>query len=261
MIEPFGSNFDGLGWLALTLLPLLLAQRWLHREIQWTLLLLTRRPNATIGLFSLLFFPGVLLHEFSHFIMANFLQVRTGRFSLLPALTPDGKLRLGYVETEQTDILRDALIGAAPLISGGLAVAYLGMGPLGFAPLAAYADQGNWQGAWESLFWLPQQPDFWVWFYLAFTISSTMLPSTSDRRGWLPIFLAMVVLLVLALVFGAGPWMLENLAPWFNRALRAVATVFGVSLVLHLVLLLPFRLIRALLQRVTGLQVVAPVND
>lgn len=243
------------------LLPLLLAQRWLHREIQWVLLLITRRPNATVGLFSLLFFPGVLLHEFSHFLMANFLQVRTGHFSLLPELTPDRKLRLGYVETEQADILRDALIGAAPLLSGGLAVAYLGTGPLGFVPLAAYAAQGDWVGFWDGLFRLPQQPDFWVWFYLAFTISSTMLPSASDRRGWLPIALVLVVTLALALLAGAGPWMLENIAPHFNRVLRAVAMVFGVSLALHIALLLPFRLLRALIEKITGLQIVAPQGD
>jgi hypothetical protein len=60
---------DGLAWLLLMLGPLLLLQPVLHREIQAVFLLLTRRPALTIGLFSLIFFPGVLLHEGSHFVV------------------------------------------------------------------------------------------------------------------------------------------------------------------------------------------------
>ena len=73
------GQIDGLVWLVVCLAPFLLVQRWLHRDIQAVFLLLTRRPELTIGLFSLLFFPGVLLHETSHFLMAVLLRVRTGR--------------------------------------------------------------------------------------------------------------------------------------------------------------------------------------
>ena len=55
------SSLDGLWWLLLMLGPLLLIQPRLHLEIQAVFLLLTRRPALSIGLFSLLFFPGVLL--------------------------------------------------------------------------------------------------------------------------------------------------------------------------------------------------------
>jgi hypothetical protein len=248
------SSLDGLGWLLLMLGPLLFAQRWLHREIQLVLLLLTRRQNLTLGLFSLLFFPGVLLHEGSHFLMARLLGVQTGRFSLLPSLVEDGKLRLGYVETAQADLLRDALIGTAPLITGGVAVAYLGLERLGLYAAGEHLLQSNWPVFWRALMQLPDQPDFWMWFYLAFTISSTMLPSASDRRAWLPILVSLLILMVVALFAGAGPWMLANIAPWFNQAMRAVAAVFAISLALHLVLLVPVRLLRGLILQITGLR-------
>ncbi len=246
----------GVGWLLLMLGPLLFAQRWLHREIQWVFLLITRSQAVSLGMFSLLFFPGVLLHELSHFVLARVLGVRTGRFSLLPSLMEDGKLRLGYVETADTDVLRDALIGTAPLITGGAAVAYLGIGRLGLVALATFIGQADWNGLWQALVALPNQSDFWLWFYLAFTISSTMLPSVSDRRAWLPIVLVLLVLVGIVLLLGAGPWMLQNLAPWFDGAMRTLATIFGISLSLHLVLLLPFRLLRGLLSQITGLRIV-----
>ena len=97
------------------LVPLVYLQRLLHREIQIIFYLITRNKPLTIALFSMLFFPGVFLHELSHFLMAKVLGVRTGKFSLIPQSLDTGYLQLGYVETEQTDILRDSLIGLSPI--------------------------------------------------------------------------------------------------------------------------------------------------
>ena len=255
MISVF-PYLEGLGWLLLVLGPLLFFQRRLHHEIQLVFLLLTRRPAAALGIFSLIFFPGVLLHELSHFMMAQLLMVRTSGFSLMPAVLPGGRLRLGYVEVEGTDFFRDALIGTAPLISGGLAVAYLAGARLGFTPLADAIWLQNWPRFWAGLAALPQQTDFWLWFYLAFAVSSTMLPSASDRRAWLPLALMVGVLLGLALLAGAGPWMLEHLSPALNSFLRLLTTIFGISLALHLVLLVPIVLLRMLLMRAMRVQLV-----
>src|SRR5512140_2833127 len=111
------TSFDGFFWLLASLAILLILQRSLHREIQAILLLITRNPNITIGVFSLLFLPGVFLHELSHFILAKLLGVRTGKFSLLPQVLPDGRVQLGYVEAASADIVRDSLVGVAALLS------------------------------------------------------------------------------------------------------------------------------------------------
>jgi hypothetical protein len=163
-------------------------------------------------------------------------------------------MQLGFVETASTDWLRDALIGAAPLVVGGLCVAYLGLYKLGIADFWEQARGGNLQTIFHGFSALYAQPDFWLWFYLTFTISSTMLPSASDRRSWLPMALVVVVLLGLSLLFGAGPWLLENLAPILNRILLAIASVFGISLFVHLVLLPPAFGLRLLLSWLVGVR-------
>jgi len=246
---------NGLFLLVACLIPFLLVQRWLHREIQAVFLLLTRRPTISMGLFSLLFFPGVLLHEASHFVMARLMGVRTAGFSLLPQVLPNGQLRLGYVETAQADWVRDALIGMAPLITGGILIAVLGTYQLGLIPLAGYIEQGNWNVLRQALAGLPDQPDFWLWFYLAFAVSSMMMPSASDRRAWLPVAVTIVILFALAALAGAGPWLLANLAPLLNQAFYAIGLVFGVSLLLHFLLVIPVSLLRVLLNHLTGLTV------
>jgi hypothetical protein len=245
----------GLLWLVAMLGLFLAAQRWLHRQIHAIFLMVTRRPNLSLGLFSLIFFPGVFLHEASHFLAARLLRVRTGRFSLLPQVMADGTLRLGYVETARTDVLRDALIGTAPLLTGGAVVALIGIDQLPPA-LYEYASSGRWPQVWAALGSLPAQPDFWLWFYLVFVISSTMLPSASDRRAWLPIAIPLVVLLALALVAGAGPWMLANLAPGLSTLVQTLAMIFAISLAVHLALGLPVGLLASLVSKLTGLRVV-----
>jgi hypothetical protein len=247
--------WDGLAWLVASLVLFVVVQRWLHRELQSIFLLLTHHPRLTIGLFSLLFLPGVVLHESSHWLMARLLRVRTGRFSVIPALMPNGVLRMGYIETAQSDPARDALIGTAPLVSGAVVIALIGLHRLGMAPLAEAFARGQWAAVWAALPALPSLPDFWLWFYLAFAVSSTMLPSASDRRSWLPVALVAGIVAVVALLAGAGPWMAANLAPAANRWLMALALIFVLSLGLHALLALPAFGLRLLISRVTGYQV------
>jgi hypothetical protein len=232
-------QFNGLAWLVIALGPLVIFQRVLHRSIQTILLLLTRRADLAMFCFSILFFPGVLLHEGSHYLAARLLGVRTGGFSVFPRPLADGRLQLGYVETARADPLRETLIGAAPLISGGLFVAFAGVNRLHLPALWTQVQAGGFSVLLPAFSNLLSQPDFWLWFYLLFTISSTMLPSASDRRAWLPVALIGSLLLVLSLLAGAGPWLMLNLAPYLNRLLGAAAMVFFISDFAHLLLIIP----------------------
>ena len=248
-------SFTGLLWFILTLLPLVILQRLLHREIQAVFLILTRNPQLTIGLFSILFFPGVFLHELSHFLMAKILNVRTGKISLIPNSLPDGRLQMGYVETAQTDIFRDSLIGIAPLIAGSSFLAYAGLNRMGLSILITVLANGQLGLFLKGLTILPQMKDVSLWFYLAFTVSSTMMPSESDRHAWLPLGLWTAGLLALGIFAGAGTWMLVNIAPLLNDFFSSVATLFGLSVALHIVLLLPTMLLHRIVSKITGVDV------
>ncbi len=248
-------GFAGFLWFLLMLMPLAVLQRLLHREIQAVILLITRNPQLTVGLFSVLFFPGVFLHEFSHFLMAKLLRVPTRQISLLPQSLSNGRLQMGYVETGETDILRDSLIGLAPLIAGTSFVAYAGIHQLQLHMLWNVLRDGQVDLFWMGLGLLPAVPDFYLWFYLTFAVSSTMLPSESDRHAWLPLGLWVAVLLALAASSGAGAWMLENLTPPLNNLLNSVALLFGLSSAVHVVLVFPFFALHRLLTYVMKVDV------
>lgn len=246
---------EGLVWFVLSLLPLILLQRLLHREIQAVFLILTRDANLTMVIFQIIFLPGVFLHELSHFLLAKILRVPTGRFSVIPRALPDGRLQLGYVETARSDIVRDSLIGAAPLITGTLFVAVVAIYKLEMRVLWDVLRNGQLSLFWMGIGALPHVKDFYLWFYLTFVVSSTMMPSESDRHAWLELVISVGVLFAIALLIGAGPWMLDNIAPRVSTFLSSVAVIFGLSSVVHALLVLPTALIHKLLVRITGVDV------
>jgi hypothetical protein len=249
------TQLTGLLWFVFMLAPLILLQRLLHREIQAVFLILTRDPGLTMGLFSIIFLPGVFLHELSHFLMAKILFVPTGKFSIFPKSLPGGRLQLGYVETARSDAVRDSLVGAAPLIVGTLFVAYVAIYHLQLRVLLDVFRNGQLDLFWMGMRSLPNTKDFYVWFYLAFAVSSTMVPSESDRHAWLELIISIGVLLAIALLIGAGPWMLSNIAPRLSNFLSSVAVIFGLSAFVHALLVLPTALAHRLLSRATGVDV------
>jgi len=249
------NQLQGFFWFVLMLVPLIFLQRLLHREIQAVFLILTRNPGLAMGIFSFIFLPGVFLHELSHFLMAKILRVPTGRFSIFPRPLPDGRLQLGYVETAKADIIRDSLIGAAPLIVGTIFVAYVSVYQLDMRILWDTLRNGQLNLFWMGVYALPRAKDFILWFYLTFAVSSTMMPSESDRHAWLELIVSVGVLFAIALLVGAGPWMLNNVAPLVSGFLSSVAVIFGLSSAVHVVLVLPTALLHKLLARATGVDV------
>jgi len=249
------QQLSGLLWFVLMLVPLIWLQRLLHREIQAVLLILSRDPNITMGVFSIIFLPGVFLHELSHFVMAKILRVPTGRFSLIPHSMPDGRLQLGYVETARSDVLRDSLIGAAPLIAGTVFVAYVAVEHFQMRVLLDVIRNQQFSLFWMGMRALPNVRDFYLWFYLVFAVSSTMMPSESDRHAWLELLISIGILIAITLVFGAGPWMLTKLGPALGNFFGFVAAIFGLSNFVHVLLILPTALIHRLVSRLTGLDV------
>ena len=129
---------------------------------------------------AILYFPGTVLHELSHFLAAKLLGVPTGRISLIPKANENG-MEFGHVEIAKTDFVRRFLIGIAPFVSGTAVLA-----TLVYINIYVHA--------------LP------VWVYAAFayiavTVLNTMTLSKSDLQGsWKIAFillLALVVLIVL----------------------------------------------------------------
>jgi hypothetical protein len=241
-------KFDGLLLISISLLLLIFIQRLLQKEIQIILLLLTGKPALAIGIFSILLLPGVFIHEFSHLLMALILRVPIRKFSLIPEMGKNGKIRLGFVQTAKTDLIRDSLIGLAPFISGLILLALIATSQLGIIPIISdlLNDRTN-----INIFMEIQNiflvQDFGLWFYLAFAISTTMVPSESDRQSWKIIILVLALLFGLFLVAGLGNWMIVHIFPTINQWFYSISFVLLGSVVVHFLILLPSWVLRKII--------------
>jgi hypothetical protein len=230
--DVLNGNADGLSLLAVvaTLVLLVALERWIHQHIHGVAYLFTRNKDAAILLYAVPLFPGVVLHELSHWVMAKLLGVKTGGISLLPKRDRSGHIRLGSLVIERTDAIRASLIGIAPLFSGSLVVLYIGYRMIGVGALGNALLTGSIAAIASSFGALLRVPDMWLWLYLLFAIANAMLPSPSDRETWTPVVLFLVVIVGLAYLLGFSRVLLD-LAPVVVTSLRWLAVAFGVTLV------------------------------
>ncbi|MBE0687262.1 MAG: hypothetical protein IH585_14825 [Anaerolineaceae bacterium] len=247
-------KFDGFIFFTVSILVLIFAQRLLQREIQIILLLLTRKPNLAIGIFSILLLPGVFIHEISHLFMAIILRVPVKKISLLPEVTKQGKIRLGFVQTAKSDVVRDSLIGLAPFIIGLFIVAYIGTQKLGFTTLVGTTFEANLSTFLIALKNLPNMTDFGLWFYFAFAISTTMVPSEADRQSWKIIILVIFIILAVVFISGLGGWMVDRIYPVINKWLFSISFVLVVSVLVHLLIFIPAWILRQVIFKMAGLR-------
>ncbi|PIT89178.1 MAG: hypothetical protein COU27_01605 [Candidatus Levybacteria bacterium CG10_big_fil_rev_8_21_14_0_10_36_7] len=87
---------------------------------------LFKSQKVAISAISIVFFPGVVIHELSHMLVAEALFVKTFGLELVPEMH-EGKVKMGSVKIAESDIFRRFAIGIAPLIIGGIFLASIAL--------------------------------------------------------------------------------------------------------------------------------------
>jgi hypothetical protein len=241
-------------WLATTLVLLLLIERWIHRHLQGVMLLLTGDPEIAVVLYAVPLLPGVILHEFSHALAAILVGVRVGRISIRPKRAGQ-RIQLGFVPVEKTDVVRASLIGLAPLLAGSSATLLIGYWVFGIGAVGAALATGDWTNVTAGLQGTLKAPDAWIWAYVIFAVSNTMLPSRADRQAWAPVILFLLLIGVVVWAVGLGPAIVESLSESLTTALRWLATMCTLTIAVDLPFVLLLALGEKVLGRVKGMQV------
>lgn len=240
---------------AVTLTLLRLTQRWLERHLLGLGLLITGQTDSAVMVYYVVMFPGVFIHEVSHWLMAGILGVRTTRLVIWPERTETGRLRLGYLETETVEAWRNTLIGVAPIVSGLGLVLLLSHHMLNlpaFAAALAAADMAVIIPAVEDFI---RTPDFWIWLYLMFTISNNMMPSGPDRRGWSAVIVAVILLSLTVTFLGLGETIWAMLGGPLTEVMGTLAAIFTPIIGLNIFAIGLVWLLEQTLGRLTGQQV------
>ena len=98
-------------------------------------------------------------------------------------------------------------------------------------------------------------PDVWLWAYVLFAVSNTMMPSRADRQAWTPVILFLLLIGVLIWATGFGPAIVEGLAQPLGLSLRWLATMCTVTIAVDLPFVALLALVEKLLERLRGWQV------
>ena len=252
-------------WWVLFALPILvLLQRWLHRHLHGLAFLITGKRNWAILLYAIVLFPGVLLHELSHFIAATLLGVRTGSFSVLPKTKPDGSIQLGYVEyykSAKVGPIRESLIGSAPLITGTAVILLIAFQVFDVTSLAGAAETGDIESLSRAITQLFETSDFLFWLYLIFAVSNAMMPSASDRRAWPAFVVIMIVVAAVLYIIGLQDVLIAGLAGPVATVFGYLGLAFSLTIGVDIFVIMAIYILEWIISRLKGVEVVYGGSD
>lgn len=199
------------------LLAIWITGRLAIKQLYWLNRHLIRSPKLITYGVALLLLPGTLLHELSHWLVAELLRVPTGKMGLLPKVEPDNQVRLGSLQIAAVDPFRRTLIGLAPLLAGLTVLFLIGsqLSPLGWPPILEINLKNL------------------ALFYAVFTVANTMFSSQKDLEvALLPaivLILGGVLLwkLPLGLVLPSG-WVTAS-QDLLNRLNQVLVVVLGLN--------------------------------
>lgn len=166
-------------------------------------------------------------------------------------------MEMGAVHMEgRIDPFRHSLIGLAPLIFGSMAILMIGEGLLGLDEVANLITAGRLDPVLEAVGKLVTMPLTWLYLYLIFSISNSMLPSTSDRRAWLPALLYIAILLLITLTLGYTPTVSPLAQDFGFTVMASLLSAFIITILVDLLFIALIASLELLLSWVMGRQVV-----
>lgn len=145
----------------------------------FNLLILLFEEKYVFSIISVIFLPGTIVHEISHYLTATILLLNVKEVTIFPKFQSN-RIKLGGVSYEKKDFFRGFLVGVSPFFSG------------------------------LYIFWLIHSLNFFpqlnVWFniiiiYLIFAISSTMFSSKEDLKDLVFIIPIIAIFILLIYIF------------------------------------------------------------
>lgn len=220
---------------------LLFLLAWMSRQIglliQENVYRLTHSADMAMVILFLVYLPGILVHEASHWLMAKALGLKTGKFRVWPR--KQGKqIGMGSVSVARGGTVVDSAVGLAPLIIGSILVALIGARVFQTEQLGLIWQTGDWAsffGRWQST--LTSNPDGLLWSYLLFAVANAMLPSSSDREPLKTLLLYILIFGGLYLLLDRSGQFFFQVAAWVVPSIQILVSALLFIAILDLVVL------------------------
>jgi len=229
-------------------------ERWLHQHIFKVGWLLTRNYETTTILYYTIFLPGVLLHEVVYWLMAGVMNVRADRSIQWPEKQEIGDLQLNFIRlAPKAHPIKRAIIATTPLFVGLMAIWLIAVNIFQLETVIATAGSGQLYEVANAISVLTSAPDFWLWFYISFTIANTMFPSIpKDMSGWWQVAGAIGVIITVFVILGIGQSFLANITLTLTQLLNTLSLTLILTLLINFVMVMVLGFIEYSVERVTG---------
>lgn len=192
-----------------------------------------RSHKIALHMLSIIFLPGVIVHELAHFLVAELLRVKTGEIEFVPVLHGNS-VKLGSVQIAQTDFIRRFLIGVAPFLAGS-GLLFL----IAWYASAAFSFQSFFNSA-QSIF------KYALIVYGLFVISNTMFSSAKDLEG-AAVFILIAVVLGLAIFLFSAEIVVSSMqilqAPQITTTVHLLSFLLVIPVVANLFFLVGLKMV------------------
>ncbi len=174
---------------------LFILSKLLIRSISIFFLKVARKENLAIRLFHLFLLPGVIVHELAHLLVAEAILVRTSGLNFTPELDGD-RVVMGSVAIQETDPIRRAIIGFAPVFVGIILIYFF---------IFFFLSDGS---------PIPAPWNYLLVLFMVFQIGNTMFSSSKDLEGSL--FLIIVISISASVCYFFGVRFPDWFTSYFN---------------------------------------------
>lgn len=204
----------------LSLLALLLTKKKMTADLNHLIHRFGGSQHSSIIIWSIIFLPGTIVHEVSHFLIAALTGAHTGKIEIFPEyLESDERsthVAFGSVQTQKLNPIQGFLVGIAPFISGMALLIWL-------ASLLqiSFTDRNIWLLILEG--------------YFFFTIANSFLPSWTDIKQTLPFVIVFLLIALLAWYFGFQIFLNSNSYIW--TIIDPLWKAIGLSALLNLAII------------------------
>lgn len=230
-------------------------ERWLHQHIFKVGWLVTKDFQTTTVLYYTFFLPGVFLYEFVYWLVAGALDVRAERAIGWPEKQESGELKLNFVKlSRKANKIQVAIISIAPLFAGLVAVWFIANNIFNIPDVIQTMSTGTLDNVAAGLQQLTSTPDFWLWSYLMFTISNSMMPAPGVLKSWGWAMVTATAIFSLPLfLLGVGDDIVgDAFTGPIASGLNTLSGVFAVIIVFNVLAVLILGTLEAVIERITG---------
>jgi hypothetical protein len=175
-------------------------ERWLHQHIFKVGWLTTQNLQTTTIVYYTVFLPGVVLHEVVLWLVAGILNVRAEHAIAIPEKQEIGELKLNFVRIHpRIEPYKKVIITLSPLLVGTAFIWHVATNVFVIQDFAATISTGQLNDVARGFQQLTRVTDFWLWFYLVFTVGNTMFPSFTKELQPVRLLVTVGVVLVIIL--------------------------------------------------------------